>query len=195
MRKRYIKNRIDYRAGGRVELNSGGEFIGGGIGEMMRVVEPISAALPETKKKKTPFKKKARTTTKVDKRGRTVQVGETGRGKMGRSGPDNLSEFSDVEEQAAEKAAQDAANIEFGNIMAATDRPLSLFGFLSDVISGLPSDQGTQIRQQFGSETSPIQTALGFGSAALGIPGLVKDGGDMRMIEKGIMALQHGSKS
>ena len=110
MRKRYIKNRIDYRAGGRVELNSGGEFIGGGIGEMMRVVEPISAALPETKKKKTPFKKKARTTTKVDKRGRTVQVGETGRGKMGRSGPDNLSEFSDVEEQAAEKAAQDAAD-------------------------------------------------------------------------------------
>ena len=79
--------------------------------------------------------------------------------------------------------------------MAAQDRPLSLFGFLSDVVSGLPSDQGTQIRQQFGSETSPLQTALGFGSAALGIPGLVKDGGDMGMIEKGIMALQHGSKS
>ncbi len=94
-----------------------------------------------------------------------------------------------------QKAAQDAANIEFQNIMAAQDRPLSLFGFLSDVISGLPSDQGTQIRQQYGSETSPLQTALGFGSAAMGIPGLVKDGGDMGMIEKGIMALQHGSKS
>ena len=94
-----------------------------------------------------------------------------------------------------QKAAQDAANIEFQNIMAATDRPLSLFGFLSDVVSGLPSDQGTQIRQQFGSETSPLQTALGFGSAALGFPGLVRDGGDMGMIEKGIMALQHGSKS
>mgnify|MGYP003110824856 CR=1 FL=1 len=94
-----------------------------------------------------------------------------------------------------QKAAQDAANIEFQNIMAAQERPLSLFGFLSDVVSGLPSDQGTQIRQEFGSDTSPLQTALGFGSAALGIPGLAKDGGDMGMIEKGIMALQHGSKS
>ena len=94
-----------------------------------------------------------------------------------------------------QKAAQDAANIEFQNIMAAQDRPLSLFGFLSDVVSGLPSEQGTQIRREFGSETSPLQTALGFGSAALGIPGLAKDGGDMGMIEKGIMALQHGSKS
>ena len=94
-----------------------------------------------------------------------------------------------------QKAAQDAANIEFANIMAAQDRPLSLFGFLSDVVSGLPSEQGTQIRQEFGSETSPLQTAIGFGSAALGFPGLARDGGDMGMIEKGIMALQHGSKS
>ena len=89
MRKRYIKNRIDYRAGGRVELNGGGEFIGGGQGRGMRVVEPISASLPETEKKKKPFKKKARTTTKKVGN-RTIQVGETGRGRMGQT-PNNLS--------------------------------------------------------------------------------------------------------
>ena len=47
-RQRYRKPRADYQAGGRVELNGGGEFIGGGQGRGMRVVKPISAKLPQT---------------------------------------------------------------------------------------------------------------------------------------------------
>ena len=144
-----------------------------------------------------PYFTSADSKAQVDQAKSLLAAGQVGGGLVSLANKLGLSDISallgagKLEQSEAEKAAE----IERQNIMEATDRPLSLFGFLSDVISGLPSDQGTQIRQQFGSETSPIQTALGFGSAALGIPGLVKDGGDMGMIEKGIMALQHGSKS
>ena len=47
-RQRYRKPRADYQAGGRVELNGGGEVIGGGQGRGMRGVNAISAKLPDT---------------------------------------------------------------------------------------------------------------------------------------------------
>ena len=91
-----------------------------------------------------------------------------------------------------QKVAQDAANINYQNILAAQQQPLQLFGFLSDAIAGLPSQQGTQIQQTFGSTTSPLQDIIGTGAAILGGSNLVKDGGNM--MEKGIMSLNHGGR-
>jgi len=91
-------------------------------------------------------------------------------------------------EQAAIKEAQDT---EYQNILAAQNRPLQLYGAYSDAISGLPSNQGYQIQETYGSTSSPFQDILGAGAAILGGSGIFgsRDGGSMN---KGIMALKHG---
>lgn len=90
-------------------------------------------------------------------------------------------------EQAAMKEAGD---IEYQNILAAQNRPLQLYGAFSDIISGLPSQQGYQIQDTYGSTSSPFQDVLGAGAAILGGSNIFsKDGGSMN---KGIMALKHG---
>ena len=91
-------------------------------------------------------------------------------------------------EQAAMKEASD---VEYQNILAAQNRPLQLYGAFSDIISGLPSQQGYQIQQTYGSTSSPFQDVLGAGAAILGGGSAIfsKDGGDLN---KGIMALKHG---
>jgi hypothetical protein len=91
-------------------------------------------------------------------------------------------------EQAAIKEAGD---VEYQNILAAQNRPLQLYGAFSDIISGLPSQQGYQIQQTYGSTSSPFQDILGAGAAILGGGSAIfsKDGGDLN---KGIMALKHG---
>ena len=89
-------------------------------------------------------------------------------------------------EQAAMKEAGD---VEYQNILAAQNRPLQLYGAFSDIISGLPSQQGYQIQETYGSTSSPFQDILGAGAAILGGKGIFsKDGGDLN---KGIMALKH----
>tara|TARA_R100001510_G_C7647792_1_gene205145 strand:+ start:612 stop:1640 length:1029 start_codon:yes stop_codon:yes gene_type:complete len=91
-----------------------------------------------------------------------------------------------------QKVAQDFANINFTNQLAAQQQPLQLFGFLSDAIAGLPSNQGTQIQTTYGSTTSPLQDIIGTGATILGGSNIFgsKDGGSM--MEKGIMSLNHG---
>ena len=90
-------------------------------------------------------------------------------------------------EQAAIKEATDT---EYQNILAAQNRPLQLYGAYSDAISGLPSNQGYQIQETYGSTSSPLQDILGAGAAILGGSGsfFSRDGGSMN---KGIMALKH----
>ncbi len=89
-------------------------------------------------------------------------------------------------EQAAIKEAGDT---EYQNILAAQNRPLQLYGAFSDIISGLPSQQGYQIQDTYGSTSSPFQDVLGAGAAILGGSGIFsRDGGSMN---KGIMALKH----
>ena len=177
MRKRYIKNRIDYRTGGRVNARRGGKQ----FDELDAIMtgkggKKIPNQTKQTETKNTPpaeetarldalnklqeeksgllgsatnkarqdladqlianeqvggvegtgeaqvqsasFKKKAKTNRKIDSRGRSVQVGGTGRGRMGQySNPSNLSESVELtDEQQAEvdriaeeeKAKQDA---------------------------------------------------------------------------------------
>tara|TARA_R110001592_G_scaffold305924_1_gene578740 strand:+ start:1172 stop:2182 length:1011 start_codon:yes stop_codon:yes gene_type:complete len=90
-------------------------------------------------------------------------------------------------EQAAIKEAGDT---EYQNILAAQNRPLQLYGAYSDAISGLPSNQGYQIQETYGSTSSPFQDILGAGATILGGSGIFsRDGGSMN---KGIMALKHG---
>ena len=91
-----------------------------------------------------------------------------------------------------QKVAQDFANINFTNQLAAQQQPLQLFGFLSDAIAGLPSNQGTQIQTTYGQTTSPLQDIIGTGATILGGSNIFgsKDGGSM--MEKGIMSLNHG---
>ena len=55
-----------------------------------------------------------------------------------------------------QKVAQDFANINFTNQLAAQQQPLQLFGFLSDAIAGLPSNQGTQIQTTYGSNNISV---------------------------------------
>ena len=89
-------------------------------------------------------------------------------------------------EQAAMKESSDT---EYLNILAAQNRPLQLYGAYSDAISGLPSNQGYQIQETYGSTSSPFQDILGAGAAILGGSNIFsRDGGSMN---KGIMALKH----
>jgi hypothetical protein len=95
---------------------------------------------------------------------------------------------------ALEQAAgQEAAATDYANQLANLQQPLQLYGFYSDAIAGLPSMQGTQIQQNFGSATSPFQDILGAGATILGGANVLrgKDGSRMTL-EKGIMALKHG---
>ena len=96
---------------------------------------------------------------------------------------------------ALEQAAgQEAAATDYANQLANLQQPLQLYGFYSDAIAGLPSMQGTQIQQNFGSATTPFQDILGAGATILGGANVLrgkKDGSRMTL-EKGIMALKHG---
>jgi len=87
-------------------------------------------------------------------------------------------------------AIQQAGDTEYQNILAAQNRPLQLYGAYSDAIGGLPSNQGYQIQETYGSTSSPFQDILGAGAAILGGSNMfARDGGSMN---KGIMALKHG---
>ena len=88
---------------------------GSQITDNLARLEPQQAQSAVAQEASQPFKNKARTTTKVDKRGRTIQVGETGRGRMGQY--NNVGETVELTDEqqaevdriaAEEKAKQDA---------------------------------------------------------------------------------------
>ena len=144
-----------------------------GVNEQVGGIEGTGEAQVQS----APFRNKARTATKVDKRGRTIQVGETGRGRMGQyNNPSNLSETVELTDE--QQAEVDKVNAEAEQ--AAKDRAAA------EAADPTKNDPARELMGRVGTEDNPTYTPTKPDVSKLNVGAVTEQSSDADKLKAGI---------
>ena len=70
--------------------------------------------------------------------------------------------------QMQQQLGQASLDADRANQMQLINRPMQMYGFMSDILSGAPATMGYQYTQNYGQAGSPFSQMLGTGASILG---------------------------